>query len=37
VLVKDGKHQLDGSCEKLRSVTQSEGEKEYGIEQIKEA
>jgi len=28
VLVKDGKYQLAGSCEKLRSITQSEGEKE---------
>jgi len=36
VLVKDGKHQLAGSCEKLRSITQSEGEKEYRIEQKKE-
>jgi hypothetical protein len=29
VLEKDEKPQLAGSCEKFRSVTQSEGEKEY--------
>ena len=36
VLMKDGKYQLAGSCEKLRRITQSEGEKGYRIKQKKE-
>jgi hypothetical protein len=29
VLEKDGENQLDGSCEKIRSATQSQGGKEH--------
>ena len=31
VLEKDGKDQLDRSCEKLRSITESQGAEEYPI------
>ena len=29
MLEKDGKDQLDRSCEKLRSITESQGAEEY--------
>jgi hypothetical protein len=35
VLVKDGEEEFDRSCEKRRSVIQSQGEKEYPKSNIK--